>query len=124
MNHTPTCRICGAPISKSAARGLCQRCGVRESWDRRRQNGTANKHVTAAAKSFHFGSLHSANGADAELASDVRLNTETYGLNRKCVDCPRKCKTYAAPNSRIVYCPKRWNIADGIKEAHRESCHQ
>jgi hypothetical protein len=83
------CGGCGVPISGQGKYGLCRTCARA-----RRPKTVFGEKIETIRASVLVG---------------IKENMKTFGVHPQCRYCRRDCKTYNAPGSEILYCPRMKN---------------
>jgi len=78
------CMDCGKRVSSKSRR--CPKCGQFYAWKFRDKKRAVN-----------------------ELRAEINANMKTFGTHPQCRYCRRDCKSYNAPHSEIIYCPRTAN---------------
>ena len=102
------CRLCGKPVkgnAKKGATGRCMACARMIQGTRNHKHARIDPEVV---RDDYFGS-----------AFRRKESFELYGPHPTCAKCPpdMRCRSYAAPNSRIVYCPSNRSVGPEVAQA-------
>jgi len=77
------CSSCGALISGGGTTGLCQTCAQVQGWTKRDKKKACR-----------------------ELRAEINGHIKKDGVHPQCKYCRRDCRTWNAPLSKIIFCPR------------------
>lgn len=97
------CLQCGAAYKGWGKRGLCPSCAQAAGWRKRRErdSGIVQGPAWRNPPDERYG-----RDGRVEAVTGITANMRFYGKHPHCAGCGKECGIYAAPHSRILYCPR------------------